>query len=116
MSRASAFLPLLVGLSLGGPAVSAPVLWETTPRGLSTSSSIATPEAAQVLDELTAPLSAEQMGLTDGVDFDTQFDAEFESLRQQRLESEESAEPDRAPADQILDPGAEGPSLPGATN
>lgn len=62
-------------------AVAAPVLWAPRPGGIVVNGSIAKTDDADALDELTAPLSADQMGWTTGFDFQTAFDEDIEQLR-----------------------------------
>lgn len=100
---------LVTGLvAVSSNAFAAPVLWSTRPSGLTTGGSISATEDAEALDELTAPLSANQMGLSQGVDFTTTFDEDIKALGDARREQE------RRDADILpdpLNPRIEGPNL-----
>ena len=92
-------------------ATAAPVLWSNRPVGLSGSSVTEAPEEAQILDELTAPLSNQQMGLSDGLDFSTTFDDDIKALRLKREEEQRALNTDQNIGDAVLDPRTEGPNL-----
>ena len=68
---------------LAAEAIAAPVLWAPRPGGIVVNGEISQSDDADTLDELTAPLSAEQMGWTTGLDFQTTFDEDIEELRRQ---------------------------------
>lgn len=106
-------LTFLTGLlSLGAvEAIAAPVLWAPRPGGIVANGEIAPTDDAETLDQLTAPLSADQMGWTTDLNFRTTFDEDIDELREKN--SPEAA--DDAPEVQdgiIPNPLARSPGLP----
>lgn len=83
-------------VALCASAVSAaPVNWVGRPGGSTAGKALAPANDAEALDELTAPLSVDQMGLSPGINFSTSFDAELRALRN-KVQSESPTE--EAPA------------------
>ena len=84
-------------------AEAAPVLWSMAPSGTGNSPN----NSAQALDELTAPLSSDEMGLSNSVEFNTIFDNDLDELRKKRAaeqaerEREERADDSLIPADPL---------------
>lgn len=92
--------------------IAAPVLWSTRPSSIAPGSGITASDDAQALDALTAPLSADQMGLGSGIDFRTTFDEEIKALgraRQEQLDPADGEGEDKA--SDPLDPRVQGPNL-----
>ena len=107
--------PALAALIWGATlscATAAPVLWSTRPAAIAPGEGLSASDDAQALDELTAPLSADQMGFGSGVDFRTTFDEDIRGLRERReQEQRDSGEIPAEAAPDPLDPRIEGPSL-----
>lgn len=76
-----AFVTGLVGFA-AVEAAAAPVLWAPRPGGVVVDGEISPTDDAEALDELTAPLSADQLGWTMDFNFRTTFDEDIDELRQ----------------------------------
>ena len=70
-------------------AQAAPVLWSMSPSGIGSTPS----NSAQALDKLTTPLSSDEMGISNSVEFNTIFDNDLDELRKKR--AAEQAERER---------------------
>lgn len=85
-------------------ASAAPVLWAPRPGGIVVNGQISQTDDAEALDQLTAPLSAEQMGWTTGLDFQTAFDEDIRQLRAEPKVEDPQENIDAAPDVQDMMP------------